>query len=436
VCGLYVQGSEQPKNGLYLVLHLNTIAKDGNTLCTELFHVIANGRLPRHTNLLLSFDNATGEAKNAAVLALCVLLVSLGWFRRVRILNLLAGHTHNILDAFFSHCQRALRTHTLVSAADIVDALSHAFSAEQLQPKIIILQQTLDWWSFFEHCLRPIAGHSTPLGFSFESVSPASSTDRAGFAFAAVPLRGYSVESPPAAFAPARMMVRDGCEKPWLGLERSAQPIEILTELPRGLPKVLPLIRTLASEAKAQEETISTARKHLLLHEAEAVELLRMVREGTLGAVAMTASPNDSGVGVPAKITPPGTDTVFNLRLVAERPKSLQPPPMTASAVPPAATTKPSKPPVPIFFKPRVAVVTHHKHKLKPLREQAEKAEAAGTGSGSGSAVVPRSAAAAAQEEDRKSPATVRRSPRTTKPSPSATAMVGWDRIDDEMDED
>ena len=60
------------------------------------------------------------------------------------------------------------------------------------------------------------------------------------------------------------MMVRDGCEKPWLGLERSAQPIEILTELPRGLPKVLPLIRTLASEAKAQEETISTARKHLL----------------------------------------------------------------------------------------------------------------------------------------------------------------------------
>jgi hypothetical protein len=440
VSGLYVQGGEEPNNGLYLVLHLNSIAKDGNALCTQLFQVISNARLAKHTELLLSFDNAPGEAKNAAVIALCVLIVSLSWFQRVRIVNLLPGHTHNVLDAFFSHIQRALSTHTIVSVADIVDALSHAFSAAPLKPKLIVLQQSLDWWSFFEPCLRPIAGHSTPLGFSFETVAPVSFSVPASAAVSA--LSGAAVESSASASAPARMLLRDGAQKPWLGLERTAQPIEVLTELPRGLPKALPLNRPIAEEAKAQEETIATALKHLLLHQAEAAELVRIVREGTLGAVAVAASSHDSGVGVAAKVARPGTDNTFSVRLIAERPNSLQPPPMRASAAP-AAVAKP-KPPVPIFFKPRVSVITHRKHKLKQLREEAEKAEAAaerqsaaGAGAGSGSGATPQSvSAAAAVAQERKSPAPVRKSPRTTKPSQSPTAMVGWDSIDDEMDED
>ena len=124
ICGSLIQGSKVA-DGLHLFLHTYAVKKDGNAVATELFDLIRCAREQRHRHLILSFDNAAGEAKNDTILALCDLLVAFDWFDTVEIHQLEPGHTHTYLDALYSHLQRALREHTLVSVADVVDALTH-----------------------------------------------------------------------------------------------------------------------------------------------------------------------------------------------------------------------------------------------------------------------------------------------------------------------
>ena len=411
--GAYVQGSDQQHNGLYLVMQLTSVLKDGNTVATLLHEIVSHARLPDHEHLVLSFDNAVAEGKNIVIIALAVLWVSLGWFARVRILNLLPGHTHNFLDALFSHVQRAVCSCTIASMADVASAMATAFTSPALQPKVLVLHRSWDWRALFEGKLEPMAGHSVPLSFSIEKVPslPAST--------------------------PARVMVRDLSSDPWYGLERTDRPIDVLDRLPRGSLHSVPLNPLARSLDSAQlQDCVRTALRHQLLHGPEADELLRIIEQGTSGAM-QTSAAEDGHAGKPAYLQRPGTDDRVAVRLIASPPTSLQPPPSPSSAARGAAQ-RPAPPPVPLFHKPRVSVITHRKHKLKPLREAAEREQSerkAAPASGSGSAST------AAVPAATSSAACVRSSPRRQSPSPSPAPspkppMVSWDQIDDEMDED
>lgn len=374
VCGALVQGSSHA-DGLHLFLHSSAVKKDGNTVATELFDVIRRARDQHHKHLVLSFDNAAGEAKNSTVLSLCALLVGMDWFESVEIHQLEPGHTHTYLDALFSHVQAALRRNTLVSVADVVDALASAFKRESLAPSVTIVEKATDWASFFTASLEPLAGHSQPLGFRFARVG-----------------------SGPA--APVRMFVRDNSEGEWLGYRRTTQPIVVLKTMPRGYPHTLPLVATSAADCEALQKTVKTALDRLLVHEEEAKELRRVIGEGTLGAQPLESK---SEFGQPAVIARPkmpsqlSAQDVYDVRQISSAPASVQPPPRSA-AEPVAA-----KPPVPLFFKPRVAVITNKPHELKKLRDaaqqQAQTRDSRGSGSrpsgGGSSAAASKSSAAA-----------------------------------------
>ena len=416
---MYVQGNDSEHDGLYLTLHLTSIVKDGNSIATALHEVVSKARLPHHEELVLSFDNAVAEGKNVVILLLCVLWVSLGWFVRIRILMLLPGHTHNFLDALFSHLQRALSTRTIASIADVVEALQGAFSDnKKLKPRVLLMARSWDWRALFGELPLPIAGHSVPLGFLIEKVP----------------------SLPPS--APARLLARDTSAAPWLGLERSTEPFELLSALPRGSLHRVPLFSVARSLDRDQlEDCVLTAKRHSLLHDDEAKELLRVIKEGTPGVIIDSAAQKEgSEAGVKGYVQRPGTDQRVEVRVIDKAPTSLQPPPVRTSAAPPAAPMQP-RPPVPLFHKPRVAVLTHQKHKLKKMRQAAEQAaatESTSPAAGSASASAPtasRSGPVSAARAPSRSPA--RRSSRTTpSPSPSRTSdMVPWESVDDDMDE-
>ena len=422
VAGAYVQGSDKAHNGLYIILHLTSILKDGNTVATLLHEVISHARLPHHEHLVLSFDNAVAEGKNFVILALAVLWVSLGWFTRVRILNLLPGHTHNYLDALFSHVQNAVRTQTIASLADIVDAISKSsFHDPLLQPKVYILNRSWDWRRLFGEHVLPLAGHSVPLGFSIEHVP----------------------SLPPS--EPARMLVRDLSTDQWLGLERSQDPIDVLKQLPRGRLFSVPLCSVARSlDMDELHDCVRTAERHSLLHKKEAEDLRRVISDGTFGAVTTGTGADDGLPGVPGYIQRPDTNDRVAVRVITGPPTSLQPPvrPADAAAAAPAAPP----PPVPIFFKPRVSVITHRKHKLKAMREAAEQQQAAakaGGGGSSGPSSASASLSAAASSAATTTPSTRVTRSKTPSPSPSAKSpspslkppMVRWEDVDDEMDE-
>ena len=162
------------------------------------------------------------------------------------------GHTHTYLDALYSHLQRALREHTLGSVADVVDALTHAFKDERLQPTITVLEAASDWSAFFASSLETIAGHSQPLGFRFARV-----------------------ESGP--HAPVRMFVRDNSKGEWLGYRRTSEPIVVLKSLPRGNLKALPPLE--GKDKDAQTHAVEVALSKHLIEQLEADELKRIIAE-------------------------------------------------------------------------------------------------------------------------------------------------------------
>jgi hypothetical protein len=78
------------------------------------------------------------------------------------------------------------------------------------------------------------------------------------------------------------MWVRDNCAGEWVGYKRDpADPIVVLNQLPRGLPKLLEPISASAADTTAVDNTITTARRRLLLHAEEEDELKRVLASGT-----------------------------------------------------------------------------------------------------------------------------------------------------------
>jgi hypothetical protein len=224
-------------------------------------------------------------------------LGQLGWFVRVRVLLLLPGHAHNLLDALFSHLQHAIRTCSITSIAAIADAIQHAFTAERLQPHLHAMLRSWDWRAFIGDLALPLAGQSVPLGFLIERV-PGLPAD-----------------------VPARLLMQDVSGEPWLGLERGHDPVELLRKLPRGQMQRVPLDEV-ATDRDALNDGVRAARNHQLLHEDEAVELLRVIREGTLGVKLFEGSANKGF------LVKPGSEPEqrVEVHVIDRPPETLQPP--------------------------------------------------------------------------------------------------------------
>ena len=70
--------------------------------------------------LHLTLDNTSGENKNETLLAMCAWLVASGRFKQVRVLFLMVGHTHVIIDHIFGVITVGLRRKELLLPEDLV----------------------------------------------------------------------------------------------------------------------------------------------------------------------------------------------------------------------------------------------------------------------------------------------------------------------------
>jgi hypothetical protein len=109
----------------------------GASGCASLLHRIFNsilrkdGKLPRV--LLLHMDNTSKENKNNLMIKYLCFLVFHGVFDEVRILFLLVGHTHSVIDQRFSVISRELSAqdaYTLLQLMQLVAPLKLGGSAE------------------------------------------------------------------------------------------------------------------------------------------------------------------------------------------------------------------------------------------------------------------------------------------------------------------
>ena len=72
--------------------------------------------------LRIQADNCTRKNKNIYMFALCATLVGLGFFQEVELSFLIVGHTHEDIDAYFSHLSKELKKSSTYVMADLIKA--------------------------------------------------------------------------------------------------------------------------------------------------------------------------------------------------------------------------------------------------------------------------------------------------------------------------
>ena len=79
--------------------------------------------------LHVTVDNTTGENKNETLLAMCAWLVAVGYVKQVRVLFLMVGHTHVIIDHIFGVVTVGLRRKELLVPEDLVQNIDASLAA-------------------------------------------------------------------------------------------------------------------------------------------------------------------------------------------------------------------------------------------------------------------------------------------------------------------
>ena len=68
------------------------------------------GAIPLPKKLYLQLDNSTKDNKNKYLMAFLSFLTARGVFKEIQVGFLLVGHTHEDIDAYFSHLSKALKS--------------------------------------------------------------------------------------------------------------------------------------------------------------------------------------------------------------------------------------------------------------------------------------------------------------------------------------
>ena len=103
--------------------------------------------------LHITLDNTTGENKNETTIAMCAWLVSSGKVKQVRLLFLLVGHTHVIIDHIFGVITVGLRRKELLTPQDLVQNIEGSL-AENPQYMAKPVQTLYCLWDFKSWCKK------------------------------------------------------------------------------------------------------------------------------------------------------------------------------------------------------------------------------------------------------------------------------------------
>ena len=121
----------------------------GKSRCLEsLKHVepgAGRGAVPLPKNLYLQLDNSAKDNKNPYLMAFLSMLTARGVFKEIQVGFLLVGHTHEDIDAYFSHLSKALKSKNTFVVADLMKAF---MESQELSFLLEFIQEVGDFKSF------------------------------------------------------------------------------------------------------------------------------------------------------------------------------------------------------------------------------------------------------------------------------------------------
>ncbi|KAL3678788.1 hypothetical protein R1sor_021744 [Riccia sorocarpa] len=118
--------------------------------------------------LMLQMDNSAKDNKNLHILAFCSELVICGVFETVEVNFLMVGHTHEDVDTLFSKVSAQTMHKDVLSLPAL---MAEIWDSEIMHPVPILLEEVADYKSYVHGFLKPLEGHSKPLGFRFSMVN-------------------------------------------------------------------------------------------------------------------------------------------------------------------------------------------------------------------------------------------------------------------------
>ena len=74
--------------------------------------------------LNIFMDNCSGQNKNNTVLKLALWLKQMGYFKRVRVIFLIVGHTKNACDRLFNSLKKKYRMSNIFTVTQLIQTLS------------------------------------------------------------------------------------------------------------------------------------------------------------------------------------------------------------------------------------------------------------------------------------------------------------------------
>ena len=123
----------------------------GKSTCIDiLLPVVENhpmGLVSLSRNLYLQLDNCAKDNKNQFLMAFMSMLTHGGVFKEIQVGFLLVGHTHEDIDAYFSHFSKTLKNRNIVVVADLMKSFMESQKMSFI-PKFV--QEVANFKSFIQ----------------------------------------------------------------------------------------------------------------------------------------------------------------------------------------------------------------------------------------------------------------------------------------------
>ena len=119
------------------------------------------GAVPLPKNLYLQLDNSAKDNKNQYLMAFLSVLTARGVFKEIQVGFLLVRHTHEDIDAYFSHLSKALKSKNTFVVADLMKAF---MESQELSFLSEFIQEVGDFKSFVKGYLCSGASRLIGLG--------------------------------------------------------------------------------------------------------------------------------------------------------------------------------------------------------------------------------------------------------------------------------
>ncbi len=179
----------------YIFIHDATLPKGSNTMLTALYSVIryhkSFGDAQHAETLYLQCDGGV-ENVSFTPFGFHDFLVRHGWFERVELNRLPVGHSHQLVDAFFSAISVAYRKGSMTSVSGIIKRLNETWDGGSgvtpedkvwmhiMRPQFVWLNHVMDFGSLFRPRMNVIVNmRARVLGWLFERAD--KDADASGF---------------------------------------------------------------------------------------------------------------------------------------------------------------------------------------------------------------------------------------------------------------